>query len=159
MNDYNIIKKIDVTLIIECYMGNSLSIKKIGFEDIQYIFRSNKDHIIISTLSEKEQGCLIKNTVSPNNEVDIINKALGKISLFIVIYGRNKLDDSVYDKYRTLINHGFTNVFVYPGGLFEWVCLQDIYGEDNFPTTKRELDILKFKPQVKLNKLLLIDID
>ena len=74
-----------------------------------------KDHIIISTLSEKEQECLIKNTVSPNNEVDIINKALGKISLFIVIYGRNNLDDSVYDKYRTLINHGFTNVFVYPG--------------------------------------------
>ena len=140
-------------------MGNTVSVKKIGFEDIQYIFKSNKDHIIISTLAENEQDCLIKNTVSPKNEVDIINKALGKNSLFIVIYGRNNIDDSIYDKYRSLINHGFTNVFVYPGGLFEWVCLQDIYGEENFPTTKKELDILRFKPQIKLNKLLLMDID
>ena len=38
------------------------------------------------------------------------------------------------------------NVYVYPGGLFEWLLLQDIYGEDNFPTTLKELDILKYKP-------------
>lgn len=159
MREYNIIKKNFIILLIVWFMGNTVSVKKIGFEDIQYIFKSNKDHIIISTLSENEQDCLIKNTVSPRNEVDIINKALGKTSLFIVIYGRNNIDDSIYDKYHSLINHGFTNVFVYPGGLFEWVCLQDIYGEDNFPTTTKELDILRFKPQAKLNKLLLMDID
>ena len=33
------------------------------------------------------------------------------------------------------------------GGLFEWLCLQDIYGFEDFPTTKKELDILKFKGQ------------
>ena len=41
---------------------------------------------------------------------------------------------------------GFKNVFIYNGGLFEWLLLQDIYGEDNFPTTKHILDILKYKP-------------
>jgi hypothetical protein len=29
--------------------------------------------------------------------------------------------------------------------------LQDIYGEKEFPTTKRELDILKFKPNKVIN--------
>ena len=140
-------------------MGNKLSVKKVGFEDIQYIFKCNKDHIIINTLSETEQGCLIKNTVTPKHEVEIINKAIGKSSLYIIVYGRNCTDDTIYKKYQSLGNLGFTNVFVYPGGLFEWVCLQDIYGNDNFPTTSQERDILKFKPNTILNQLLLTDID
>ena len=48
-------------------------------------------------------------------------------------------------KYEQLIGLGFTNIYIYPGGLFEWLCLQDIYSKDEFPTTREELDILKFK--------------
>jgi hypothetical protein len=33
--------------------------------------------------------------------------------------------------------------------------LQDIYGEKEFPTTKKELDILKYKPNKVLNVPLL----
>ena len=29
--------------------------------------------------------------------------------------------------------------------MFEWLLLQDIYGDDEFPTTTKELDILKYK--------------
>ena len=64
-------------------------------------------------------------------------------------------DISVYNKHEQLVKLGFTNVFIYPGGMFEWICLQDIYGEENFPTTKKELDILKFKAKSILNKLYL----
>ena len=42
----------------------------------------------------------------------------------------------------------------YPGGVFEWLLLQDIYGNDNFPTTKKELDILKYKPKRQIVGLL-----
>ena len=52
------------------------------------------------------------------------------------------------------IGLGFCNVYVYPGGIFEWLCLQDIYGEKEFPTTSKELDILKFKPQSNLSTML-----
>ena len=45
-----------------------------------------------------------------------------------------------------MIELGFEEVYLYPGGLFEWLCLQDIYSDDNFKTTMKELDILKFKP-------------
>ena len=37
------------------------------------------------------------------------------------------------------------------GGLFEWLLLQDMYGSDEFPTTNKELDVLKYKPISILN--------
>ena len=43
------------------------------------------------------------------------------------------------------MNLGFQTVYLYVGGMFEWLCLQDIYGNEEFPTTTRELDILKYK--------------
>ena len=46
------------------------------------------------------------------------------------------------------------NTKLYIGGLFEWLLLQDIYGDDEFKTTKKELDILKFKPQSNLSTML-----
>ena len=67
----------------------------------------------------------------------------------IVIYGRNCNDEKVYKKYEQLIKLGFRNVYIYVGGMFEWLLLQDIYGNELFPTTSKELDILKYKsPQV-----------
>jgi hypothetical protein len=36
---------------------------------------------------------------------------------------------------------------MYLGGMFEWMLLQDIYGRDEFPTTSKVLDILKYKPK------------
>jgi hypothetical protein len=46
---------------------------------------------------------------------------------------------------QELVQLGFYQVYIYTGGLFEWMLLQDIYGADDFPTTKKELDILKYK--------------
>ena len=55
----------------------------------------------------------------------------------------------------TIKKLGLKNIYIYSGGLFEWLLLQDIYGEDEFPTTSKELDILKFKPVKYFNNLLL----
>jgi hypothetical protein len=55
-------------------------------------------------------------------------------------------DETVTEKMIQLKKLGLSDVFIYRGGLFEWMLLQDIYGEKEFPTTKRELDILRFKP-------------
>ena len=75
----------------------------------------------------------------------------GKKEVNIIIYGKNCNDNTLYTKYQQLISLGFYNVYVYPGGLFEWLILQDIYGHDDFPTTKKELDFLRFKPNKILN--------
>ena len=128
-------------------MGNSNSINKVSFQDIQKII-NNKKFIIINTLDINNQSCLIKNTVTPDKETELINAYLSKSNdINILIYGENSNDDKILTKYTQLSKLGFPcqNIYIYLGGLFEWLLLQDIYGDDEFPTTKKELDILKYK--------------
>jgi hypothetical protein len=141
-------------------MGNQISIKKIGFEDVQYTLKHKKKHyILISTLDAAEQNCLIKGTISAVEEEALINKYIDK-GINIVIYGKNSTDETIFKKYEQLLGLGFVSVYVYTGGIFEWLLLQDIYGNDEFVTTSIELDILKYKPNTMLlYKPLLQDID
>jgi len=138
-------------------MGNTASMNKINFEDIQYSLSQKDAILIINTLSENEQECIIPMTITPEKEINIINNLLrnGNKNIKIIIYGKNCNDDKIYKKYQQLQSLGFYNIYLYVGGLFEWLMLQDIYGEKEFPTSKKELDILKFKPQKKLNVHLL----
>jgi hypothetical protein len=137
-------------------MGNTQTMKKINFEDMQTAIKNPEIYLIINTLPSAEQQCLIVNTVSVNDEEIIINKFLKENkNIIIIIYGKNCNDDSTHKKYQQLLSLGFYNIFVYTGGLFEWLLLQDIYGKELFPTTKKELDILKYKPNQMLNIALL----
>lgn len=134
-------------------MGNQPSIQRLNFEDIQDTIKNKNKYIIINTLSISEQMCLIPNTIDINNEESVINNLVSQNnSREIIIYGKNSNDMTIYDKYEQLAKLGFRNIYVYPGGIFEWLCLQDIYSDELFPTTKKELDILKYKPNSKLNK-------
>jgi hypothetical protein len=133
-------------------MGNSQSMQKINFEDMQTACKSPDTYMLINTLSESEQDCLIINTVSASKEEQLINQHMySSKRIVIVVYGRNSNDDKIYKKYDQLLKLGFLNVFVYVGGVFEWLMLQDIYGYEEFPTTIKQLDFLKYKPQQRLN--------
>ena len=138
-------------------MGNSQSIRKLNYEDIQYVIKNSEIHITINTLTKEEQDCLLPNTLDINTEEGIINQLMlkGNKHVKIIIYGKNCNDEKVYTKYQQLTSLGFYNVYVYPGGLFEWLMLQDIYGNTDFPTTKKELNILRYKPNKILNIQLL----
>ena len=133
-------------------MGNTQSIKKINYEDMQTIIKNPEVYFIINTLPLSEQQCLIVNTTLANDEEIIINKFMKENqSIRIIIYGKNCNDEYVNKKYQQLLSLGFYNIFVYIGGMFEWLLLQDIYGKDLFPTTKKELDLLKYKSTQLLN--------
>jgi hypothetical protein len=134
-------------------MGNSQYVRKINHEDVQYVIKNAQDYILINTLNEGEQECLIPNTVSFQKEELLINKLLktGNKNVKIIIYGKNCNDEKIDLKYNQLTSLGFYNVFMYTGGLFEWLMLQDIYGDKEFPTTKKELDFLKYKQNKILN--------
>jgi hypothetical protein len=139
-------------------MGNAHSSNnKINYEDMQHIVKHPELHILINTLSDNEQHCLIPNTLNINQEEPFINKLIqsGKPDIKIIIYGKNCNDERIYKKQQQLISLGFYNVYIYLGGLFEWLCLQDIYGPIDFPTTKKELDLLKYKSNKTLNVHLL----
>jgi hypothetical protein len=68
----------------------------------------------------------------------------------------NSCDDTCFKKYEQLVKLGFYNVYIYGGGLFEWLLLQDIYGPELFPTNNTSsIDLLKYKGRTKLNMRLL----
>jgi hypothetical protein len=140
-------------------MGNAQSssiIKNINFEDLQSAIKDNEKTVIINTLDSNNQKCLIKGTISIDDEVKILNTYITKsTTIHIIIYGTNACDTTIVKKYEQLISLGFYNVFIYPGGLFEWLLLQDIYGDDMFPTTCKEKDILKYKGRQHFNIKLL----
>jgi hypothetical protein len=134
-------------------MGNSQSCIKISYEDIQFVIKNPESYIIINTLKTSEQDCLLPNTINYQEEESLINLLISKCKkdAKIIIYGTNSADEKLYKKYNQLYSLGFYNIYMYTGGLFEWLMLQDIYGEKEFPTTKKELDFLKYKPHKMLN--------
>ena len=129
-------------------MGNNNSINRLNFESVKNIIQ-NDDYIIISTLSNNKQDILIKNTLSISEE-NILNKLLKtNKNKKILIYGENCCDISLVKKYNQLNKLGFSNLLVYIGGLFEWLLLNEVYGNDEFPIINKNndivIDILKYK--------------
>lgn len=125
------------------------TIKKIDYEDVIYAIKHPSEYIIINTLPREEQGVLIPNTMSSNEEEKVVNDMIQNYTMdkhHIIVYGRNANDDSAEKKYHQLKACGFFNVYLYGGGLFEWLLLQDIYGEVNFPTVGKAVDFLRYKP-------------
>jgi hypothetical protein len=139
-------------------MGNTQSVQKVNFEDVQKIIKTPEKYLLINTLNITEQRCLIYGTVPITSEVDVINKFMEKKTIYIIIYGKNACDDSVRKKYTQLIELGFSNIYIYPGGMFEWLLLQDVYGNEEFNTTINEIDILKYKGNSELSTLMLRDV-
>lgn len=125
----------------------STSIKKIGFEDIKYAI-CHKEYLLINTLDSHNQGCLIYGTVSLGEEEAILNRFIedsDQGSVKIVIYGRNSTDSSVDRKAEQLSSLGFQEVYIYSGGIFEWLLLQDIYGSGEFPTIGKCRDPIDYR--------------
>lgn len=128
--------------------SNSEKIKKIGFEDMKYALENPTRFILINTLSNDDQDILIKTTIASDTEETVLNELLNDFQKDepIIVYGRNACDNSVEKKYKQLINLGFDKVYMYVGGMFEWVLLQDVYGFAEFPTNRKVADILRYKP-------------
>lgn len=147
---------------------------KVGFEDVLYILKSYKvvggctknrrppnlhhphrNYWLVNTLPATQQEVLIPHTIPYHGEEEMFNDVLNDMSkkpheYFIVIYGKNNTDDTVDKKYKQLIDLGFSQVFIYYGGLFEWTLLQDVYGSEHFPTTTtNNNDLLYWAPSSK----------
>ena len=129
-------------------------IQKVSYENIQDIVKEKVRGTIINTLPITDQSVTISKSIDAIQEETVINGLIeqGLFNDTIIIYGKNSCDDNVVQKYINLQKYGFTNVYIYSGGLFEWLCLQDIYGSEWFPTKGKTIDILKYKPnKISLN--------
>jgi hypothetical protein len=98
-------------------------------------------------MSATEQ-LLITGTLGAAEEEVFINEYLSKYvenQKTIILYGRNCCDDSTRKKRAQLLSLGISDVYVYVGGLFEWILLQDIYGATEFHTTSVVTDIITYR--------------
>ena len=103
------LKDLLITLILY-KMGNAPSIKKVNFEDIQNILLcSEQKYLLINTLANtpEAQSCILPKTLSYAQEEKVINNLLTKSNdVYIIIYGRNSNDVSIYKKYTQLVELG-----------------------------------------------------
>lgn len=131
------------------WIQSKKNIQTCSFEHIQQYISGFQylPFLLINTLQLHMQHCLIDKTTLASVEEDIINQHIdnNQYDVAIIVYGKNSMDTSADLKYKQFIKLGFTNVQLYRGGLFEWLLLQDIYGFDQFKTTVKVLDILKYK--------------
>lgn len=128
-------------------MGNIYSsYSSYDFDVISNKIISEYDMVLINTLPDAQQGCLIKTTIKATKETEFINE-LFKINKKkeIIIYGKNHRDLKIIEKYNQLKKLGFTNVHIYFGGLFEWLLLKEYYGEINFPIDGKMGEISQYK--------------
>lgn len=126
--------------------------KKIGFEDVIRCVSDPDRFALIHTLSASDQTVLIKGTLLAIEEEGFVNEYLTKYverPKTIVVYGRNCCDDSAGKKQAQLFSLGISDVYVYTGGLFEWLLLQDIYGHAEFPTNGLTPDLLAYRPELR----------
>jgi len=132
----------------------------IGFEDIKYAISNSSAFILINTLSINDQDLLIQGTLPCDREETAINEQISNYrtpDLPVIIYGRNCSDVTVVKKHNQLSNLGVKYVYIYMGGLFEWLLMQDVYGFDEFPTTSKCTDLLKYRSPRRLEKQLLLE--
>lgn len=133
--------------------------KSIGFEDVKTAVRLPTEYLLINTMNVGEQDIRIKNTIDISEEETIINKILSIYSepdKPIIIYGKNSMDNNTIKKYDQLVHLGLKDVYIYYGGLFEWLLLNEIYGDEEFPLNKHGcVDLLKYRPLPLFNKNML----
>ena len=88
-------------------MGNSYSMKKINYEDMQTVVKNPEIYMLINTLPIDNQDCLISTTVSVEKEEAAINKYLKENrGIKIIVYGKHCNDELVDKKYQ---HEKFTN--------------------------------------------------
>jgi hypothetical protein len=137
---------------------------KIGFEDIKIainVLRTNpNEYIIINTMPDHFQNNLIMGTLNSISEESVMNRVLDNYEMKrtkVILYGLNATDESVEKKAQQLQGLGFSEIYIYSGGMFEWLLLQELYGSSEFPTTStiKPADIIKYRPLKKLGTLLI----
>jgi hypothetical protein len=98
----------------------------------------------------EDESILIDRTITIEKETAKINSLLAEHSYdtHIIVYGKNVDDyEALVQKQNQLLKLGFRNVWFYPGGLFEWILLRDVYGTRQFPTTADAKDLIKYRPK------------
>jgi hypothetical protein len=123
-------------------MGNTVQATA-NYDDVR-----QSQCLLIHTM--EDESILIDRTLTIEKETTKINSLLAdhNYDIHIIIYGKNVDDYEILIQKRVqLLKLGFRNVWFYPGGLFEWILLRDVFGTRQFPTTADAKDLIKYRPK------------
>lgn len=123
-------------------MGNTVQATA-NYDDVR-----QSQCLLIHTM--EDESILIDRTLTIEKETAKINSLLAdhNYDIHIIIYGKNVDDYEILIQKRVqLLKLGFRNVWFYPGGLFEWILLRDVFGTRQFPTTADAKDLIKYRPK------------
>jgi len=138
------------------FLLQSATFKKVDYEDMIHAIQNPSAFLIVNTLPIGEQSVLIKGTLPYIDEESTINGILANYTMdqiSIVVYGKNANDENAEKKCRQIQKLGFRHVFLYGGGLFEWLLLRDIFGDVNFPTIGKPDNFLKYKAPSTISRV------
>lgn len=113
-----------------------------NFEDVQQYIVGTQPFFLINTLPINLQKCVILGTMCALKEEKCFNDCL-HMNTPVLVYGKHHSDSSVTKKCNELVAFGFTNVNMYAGGLFEWLLLRDVYGDELFPVNTGPLSVVE----------------
>jgi rhodanese-related sulfurtransferase len=122
--------------------------RRVGFDDVLLAIQHPEKYVLINTLAAHEQQCLIQSTMPFVEEEAVMNQWIASYKHYtqtVIVYGKHGADIAVDRKYQQLTGLGFREVYVYAGGMLEWMLLQDVFGATEFPTTSKTTDILRFQ--------------
>jgi len=105
-----------------------------NYSKIQNAIHTGKT--VIHTMNVADELILIKGTLLSHQEVNRINMWLSNddFNNEIYIYGYSNADyNKLLQRQKQLNGLGFKNVYIYFGGMFEWLLLRDVFGADEFP--------------------------
>ena len=125
--------------------------RMVGFEDVKHAIRAGPTKFML--IHTFDSDAMILGTVSSEREEIVINAQLTdytKPDIPIIVYGMNSCDESVDKKEKQLLALGLEEIYIFRGGMFEWLLLGDVFGVDEFPVTKLTVDILKYAPGSRL---------
>ena len=126
------------------HLGAISALIELTPKNLKYILLNNNVHESVGGQRTVAGNLDIFKMISSVTKNDCISTNSQKN---IIIYGRNYLDKTIYDQYNKLNSLGFDKVYLYSGGIFEWLLLQETFGSDMFETNYTEKDILKYRPK------------
>lgn len=131
--------------------SSSVFPKRVGFEDVLFAMKQ-RNCLLMNTMPREEQDYLIAHTIRFHEEETRINNIIDdnvQHQYIVIIYGRNTMDETIEKRYSQMIHLGFhkSNVWIYYGGLFEYSMLQEMFGQEMFPSIGTCRDLLKYKPK------------
>ena len=125
-----------------------MQIKEIGVTDFIKLIRTDRV-LLFNGLKKQYHSCVIPGTI-PYSDMRKVIKNMS-VEHIPVVYCANYSCNASHKFAEKKLGH-LETVYIYSGGVFEWLLLQKKYGKKKYPTSG-DCDIENMKHREKIKKI------